>query len=309
LGISLSFCAIDFETANRYRGSACAVGLVKVVDGEVVDSRRSLMRPPDGYDEFEPFNIRIHRITPAMVRDEPRFAERLPEILAFADGLPLVAHNAAFDMGVIRAACYVSDLPCPEASYACTLVFSRATWSLLSYSLPWVAEAAGVALDHHHDPEADARAAASILLAIAERHGATTIEEIADATRAPLGSMSASGWSGYHRTWAGGRGCVPATDLDASPDHPFYGREIVFTGALDSMTRAMAWDRVIEVGGRPAPGVTKHTNILVIGYQDAYQLRPGEQLSAKARRARDLRDLGQQIEIMPEVDFLQFLAP
>ena len=252
--MSLSFCAIDFETANRYRGSPCAVGLVKVVDGEVVDTRRYLIRPPEGYDEFDPFNIRIHGITPAMVRGEPRFAQRLPEILAFTDGLPLVAHNAAFDMGVIRAACLVSDLLCPEASYACTLVFSRATWSLLSYSLPWVAEAAGVALDHHHDPEADARAAASILLAIAEHHGATTLEEIAKATRAPLGSMSANGWSGYHRTWSGGRGDVPVTNPDASPDHPFYGREIVFTGALDSMTRAMAWERVIEVGGRRSAG-------------------------------------------------------
>ncbi len=81
--MSLSFCAIDFETANRYRGSPCAVGLVKVVDGEVVDTRRYLMRPPEGYDEFDPFNIRIHGITPAMVRGEPRFAARLPEILAF----------------------------------------------------------------------------------------------------------------------------------------------------------------------------------------------------------------------------------
>ena len=304
-----SFCAIDFETANRYRGSPCAVGLVKVVDGQVVDTRRYLMRPPEGYDEFDPFNIRIHGITPAMVHGEPRFAQRLPEILAFADGLPLVAHNAAFDMGVIRAACFASDLLCPETSYACTLVFSRATWSLLSYSLPWVAEAAGVALDHHHDPEADARAAASILLAIAEHHGATTLEEIAKATRAPLGSMSANGWSSAHRRWSGGGGDVPVTNPDAGPDHPFYGREIVFTGALDSMTRAMAWDRVIELGGRPAPGVTKHTNVLVIGYQDAYQLRPGEQLSAKARKARDLRELGQQIEVMSEVDFVQLLAP
>ena len=307
--MALSFCAIDFETANRHRGSPCAVGLVKVVDGEIVDTRRDLMRPPEGYDEFDPFNIRIHRITPAMVHGEPRFAQRLPEILAFADGLPLVAHNAAFDMGVIRAACFVSELPCPEASYACTLVFSRATWSLLSYSLPWVANAAGVAFDHHHDPEADARAAASILLAIAEHHGATTLEEIARATRTSLGSMSANGWSGYHRTWSGAGGDGPVANPDASPDHPFFGREIVFTGALDSMTRAMAWDRVIEVGGRPAPGVTKHTNVLVIGYQDAYQLRPGEQLSAKARKARDLLERGQPIEIMSEIDFVQLLAP
>ena len=124
--MSLSFCAIDFETANTFRGSPCAVGLVKVVDGQVVDTRRWLMRPPEGYDEFDAFNIMLHGITPEMVRGEPRFAERLPEILAFADGLPFVAHNAAFDMGVIRDACDASDSPGPTASYACTLVFSRA---------------------------------------------------------------------------------------------------------------------------------------------------------------------------------------
>ena len=64
----------------------------------------------------------------------------------------------------------------------------------------------------------------------------------------------------------------------------------------------------IRDGGQPASGVTKHTNVLVIGYQDARKLRPGEDLSAKARKARDLRILGQEIEIVPEVDFVQMLV-
>jgi hypothetical protein len=54
--------------------------------------------------------------------------------------------------------------------------------------------------------------------------------------------------------------------------------------------------------------VTKRTNILVLGYQDARKLRPGEELSAKARNARDLRAEGRQIELMGEVDFVQLLA-
>jgi hypothetical protein len=54
--------------------------------------------------------------------------------------------------------------------------------------------------------------------------------------------------------------------------------------------------------------VTKHTNVLAIGYQDAGKLRPGEDLSEKARKVRDLRERGQPIEIMPEGDFTQLLA-
>lgn len=306
--MSLSFCAIDFETANGFRGSPCAVGLVKVVEGHIVDTRRYLMRPPEGYDDFDPFNIEIHGITSVMVRDQPRFAQRLPEILAFAAGLPFVAHNAAFDMGVIRDACDVSDLAWPKVTYACTLVFSRVAWDLLSYSLPWVAEAAGFPFEHHHDPDADAHAAASILLAIGRHFGAASLEDIVASTHAQIGSMDPESWSGCHRGWSGGRADVPTTNPDANPAHPYYGREIVFTGALGSMTRAVAWDRVAEVGGRPAPGVTKHTNVLVIGYQYARRLRPGEDLSAKARKANDLREHGQQIEIVPEVDFVQLLA-
>jgi hypothetical protein len=54
--------------------------------------------------------------------------------------------------------------------------------------------------------------------------------------------------------------------------------------------------------------VTRHTSILVIGYQDARKLRPGEALSAKARKVSDLRERGQRIEIIPELDFVRLLA-
>jgi len=54
--------------------------------------------------------------------------------------------------------------------------------------------------------------------------------------------------------------------------------------------------------------VTRHTRILVIGFQDARKLRPGEALSAKARKAADLRAKGQAIEVMPEELFFQLLA-
>jgi DNA polymerase-3 subunit epsilon len=196
----------------------------------------------------------------------------------------------------------------PEASYACTLVLSRVTWSLLSYSLPWVAEAAVVVLDDHHEPLADAIAAASIMVAIAREHGASSLEELLWGTAARLGSMSADSWPGCHRTWTGSASDVPHGNGSADPDHPFYGREIVFTGALSSMTREMAWETVAEVGGQPGVGVTKRTNILVTGYQDARMLRPGEGLSAKARKAEALRSKGQAIEIMDEADFVQLLA-
>jgi len=304
--MSLDFVALDFETANSFRGSPCAVGMVRVVDGEVAETRRLLMRPPSEYDWFDEFNISLHGITPEMVKGQPRFRDRLAEIVAFVGDLPVVAHNAAFDLGVIRDACDESNLRWPTLSYACTLVLARQTYSLLSYSLPWVAEAAGLDFDGHHDPEADAVAAARIFVDIAARREAGSVEETLAHAHCELGHLTPDDWRGCFHQQSGY--FIPSPNPDADPSHPFYGREMVFTGALATMTRQRAWDLTAERGATPAETVTKRTNILVIGYQDARKLRPGATLSAKAQKAAALREKGQPIEVMPEEDFFQQLG-
>lgn len=306
--VGLSFCAIDFETANLERGSPCAVGLVRVEDGHKVASTRWLMRPPEDVDWFDEFNVMLHGISEADVRDQPRFVDRLPEILMFGGGLPFVAHNAAFDMGVIRDACEWSGLDeWPPAIYLCTMIVARRTWpELPSYSLPWVLEAAGGSLDHHHDPLADARAAADILIAEAAHHEAGSIDELADKAYVLLGSMRGAEWQGSHAEGLS-RQPLPGANPDAEPGHPFFGREIAFTGALIAMVRRVAEQKVAELGGQPARDVTHATSVLVTGYQDPRKLTHGGGLSRKAQKAADLKAAGQDIEIVPEEDFIQLL--
>src|SRR5690606_3880957 len=131
--VPLDFTAIDFETANGSNASACSVGLAKVRDGQVVDRIGWLIRPPAGHDRFVEWNIRIHGITAAMVADASPWADQLPELLGFADGDLLVAHNAGFDMGVLRGACEATGLPVPEVGYLCSLQVARKTYRLDSY--------------------------------------------------------------------------------------------------------------------------------------------------------------------------------
>jgi DNA polymerase-3 subunit epsilon len=101
----LDFTAIDFETANSSSASACSVGLVKVVDGRVVDRAGWLIRPPAGHDSFSEWNTRIHGIVAEDVVDALSWQDQLGDLVVFADGDALVAHNAGFDMGVIRGGC------------------------------------------------------------------------------------------------------------------------------------------------------------------------------------------------------------
>ena len=128
--MGLDFTAIDFETANGFRGSPCAVGLTKVRGGRVVDEASWLMRPPANHDHFEFHNTRIHGIRSEDVAGLPRFGELFPEIGAFIGDDILAAHNAAFDLGVIRSGLEVSGLPGPAYDYVCTVVLSRRCNSL-----------------------------------------------------------------------------------------------------------------------------------------------------------------------------------
>ena len=321
----MDFVAIDFETANTSRDSPCAVGLTRVEGGAVVGHRTELFRPPIGLDIhleledfFDPFCIAIHGITADLVRDKPAFEDLWPELYATEiQGRTLVAHNAAFDTGVIREAvdrsAFSSDSEVfddwPEVHYACTLVLARRVFSLPSYRLPFVAEAAGVPFDDHHDAGADSRAAAEILLRMAELREQATIAGLLADTGVGIGSIRAADWRGcrsqrFSRAHGGGDLVVSPPNPDADPDHPLYGQAVVFTGTLSTMTRQQAFDLAAMVGASCERGVTKRTNVLVMGDQDARRLRPGATLSSKARKAFALQSKGQAIEVMGEEDFL-----
>ncbi len=185
----LDFTAIDFETANNSAASACSVGLVKVRDGVVVDSAYWLIKPPLGYDAFLEWNVRIHGIMAVDVVDALLWTEQLPDLVAFAENDHLVAHNASFDMGVIEAASRASFVTPPSYDYLCSLQVARKTYHLDSYKLPSAAMAAGFEDFTHHNALADAEACAAIIVHAADRHGASNIAQLAEATGSHVKTM------------------------------------------------------------------------------------------------------------------------
>ena len=183
----MNFVALDWETANAHRSSACAVGLVTVADGVVVEEWGSLMQPPGRVTHVDPANTAVHGLSAADLVGAPPFSEVWPEIERRLVVAPVVAHNAVFDLGVVKDATGVAGLPCPPLDVGCTLVLARAHYDLPTYTLDAVAEVAGVRLDHHHEAVADAIAAAQILLAVARDLGTMTVTETFDAYRIGLG--------------------------------------------------------------------------------------------------------------------------
>ena len=105
------FAAIDFETANNERSSVCSVGIVIVRNGEFVDNFYSLIQPEPNYYNY--WCTQVHGLTRNDTEEAPVFPEVWKQIEPLIEGLPLVAHNKAFDESCLKAAfhCYQMDYP------------------------------------------------------------------------------------------------------------------------------------------------------------------------------------------------------
>ncbi|WP_297628208.1 exonuclease domain-containing protein [Nocardia sp.] len=309
----LSFAAIDVETANSSRGSICAVGVTIVRDSIREETYSWLCRPPAAVDFFSPHNIRVHGIRPAMVADQPTFAQRWPEVHQVVGDLPLVAHNAGFDSGAIREACRHSGIEAPRWEFSCSLAMSRRHLDLDGYRLPDVAGALDISLIAHHDAAADARAAADIVLALAARAGVDSLGEleqmvVLERMKVDLPFRPALQVSRPRRSVFSREELVMPEIAGTDPSHPLYGQIVVFTGDLTSMTRQQAWDAIADHGATPAKNVTKRTTCLVIGDRftgcDAARFT-----TTKARRVAELHARGQQIEVLDEQRLVAYLEP
>lgn len=174
----MDFVAIDFETANPKYASVCAAGWATVRSGQIVDHGSWLCQPPAGHAAFGVWNIKIHGITPDKVAGQPTFAERIPDLLARLDGLPVLAHNAKFDISVLRQALEACGRTHHVAAHHCTMEWSKKLLQLPTYKLPAVCKQLGVTLDQHHEAGSDALSAANVALRLAETVGASTVAEL-----------------------------------------------------------------------------------------------------------------------------------
>jgi DNA polymerase III subunit epsilon len=184
----MRFAAIDFETANASRVSACAMGIAIVDDGEIVLRKEWLIRPPSLY--FSPGGTEIHGITAEMVEHSPCFDALWPEIERVIGDRPLVAHNSGFDMPVLQATLAHYDVWSVAMPFLCSCSLARRCWpDLDSHSLAALADRFGIIFRHHHAGE-DAMVAARVVLHAAQEHGADSLEELAMRTCLRMGQVA-----------------------------------------------------------------------------------------------------------------------
>jgi DNA polymerase-3 subunit epsilon len=185
--------AIDFETANEQRSSPCSIGLAWINDGKIESVEHHYIRPPGM--RFASFNIAFHGIGPEQVEDAEEFPAVLAAIAPRLEGRTVLAHNAAFDVSVIRGTCDHYGLTYPEFDYLCTVKLAQITWpDFASHKLNNVCAELGIQFKHH-DAAEDAFACASVALETLRKHEANCANTLASAAGISLGRLYAGGYN------------------------------------------------------------------------------------------------------------------
>ncbi len=175
----LDYVAIDFETANTYANSACSVGLVRFIGGKEDASIYSLVHPAKMY--FIPeWTEQIHHIGYDDVRNKPQFPEvwdtLVVPFLEQVPGLPLVAHNAGFDMNVIRSCMDFYGMPVSQLCYFDSLKVAQRTWPELDcHRLTYLGKKFLIEYDAHNALD-DSRTCGKIVRLAAKAQDAGSVD-------------------------------------------------------------------------------------------------------------------------------------
>ena len=194
----MDFLALDFETATNAPDSPCEMGLAIVRNGEVREVRNWLIKPRQ-WPYFSPFTMAVHGITPSDVAQSPGFAEVWAEAMPLMQGHMVVAHNAAFDMNVLRSTLVSHRLPVPSFRYFCSVSLCRRVWpGYPRYGLGPMCEVHGIRFTHHRAGN-DAEAAAQLVIRAGRLVHAASIEERLNSAKTKHGAIDPE----VHRTPGG----------------------------------------------------------------------------------------------------------
>jgi DNA polymerase III subunit epsilon len=292
----MKFTALDFETANWYRKSACSIGMVIVEDGKIIDEFYSLIRPEPFW--FHPININVHGLTEAVCEDAPTFGELWPQINKWIDGQVIVAHNVSFERSVLNHLFSEYGLDASISEYLCSLYLSRVAFPKLeTYKLPYVYyNVLNKQLENHHHALDDARASAEIVIKIVEEWNPPTFKGM-------IGALYEETIKNRTNRKREVSLASLTSDEDFDGNKQFKGKVFAFTGEHNCFTKEEAAQFVVNRGGKATDNVTSSTTHLVIGH---YHPRYGDNYkSGKVKKAETLIAKGQKIDFISEQEFLE----
>lgn len=278
---NLNFVAIDFETMTAELTSACAIGLVKVINGNIQQEFYSLINPiPDSREQN---NTHVHGITPEMVADAPTFEQLFPTLKSFITDLPIVCHNRGADINIMqRCMDHYGLAGIDTANNYCT-------FEMTGQSLTACCKQYGIPMGEHHNALEDALACAKVFLACQGDIVATTFKGGLNEVMAAAAAKKFE-----HDT------LIPIVDDQVqNQDTPFFHAKVVITGTFAAYPKRNELGKLLQaLGADVDTAISKRTNVVVMGQGAG---------PAKVKKIEALRAEGYDIRIIYEEELKQIL--
>lgn len=311
--MEFDFVAVDFETANANYSSACSIGLVAVKDNSIVQTEYFLIHPPTL--DFDEDNIKINGITPEKVKDELFFPEVWDKIKGYFHENTIIAHNAVFDMSVLKSCLLEYNLEVPDFNYLCSIPISTRACrgEKVGRSLQERANYFNIDLGEHHNALSDAATCAKLVIkciqikkrknleSFCKVHSSLPIKNFTDLI--PQTTFKKPRHNKFERIVTSE---IAATTEDFDQSGIFYGKNVVFTGELEHFDRRTAMQNIVDLGGNIKNSVSSKTDYLVVGTQDK-SLVGEDGMSTKEEKAYQLINKGSNIKVINENEFLKLL--
>ena len=308
---NLPFAVIDFEIANSNYNSACSLGIVTIEGLRIVNKEYFLIQPPNM--KLDPEMTRVHGITKNDLVNAPTFEQIWPKIKKyFTGGYIIAAHNAYFDVNVLKNCVENLDDTEVDFLYFDTIQYTNPVCKGHGTSLSDRLAYFNIELKNAHNALEDAIATADLIIKSTASTKFKFIEQFLLANNIPVKEfidinqtkkfIKRSNFKKFNIKLSD---IIPETD-SFDENHPFFKKNIVFTGELNNLSRKDAIQAVANIGGILKSGVSKSTDFLVVGEQDLSIV--GEKgVSSKEVKAKELIEIGYQIKILNEERFLDLL--
>lgn len=274
----MDFIAIDFETANRCRESACAIGLTYVENMKIVDQEYFLIKPTPFY--FDAINKSVHGIGEDEVKLAPIFSELWTNIKAKLQNKYLVAHNASFDLSVLRFALNAYDLPFPDLKYGSTMQLIRKLGlPLENHKLSTLARYYNLQLDHHN-ALSDSAVCAQIAILLMKDLGLSSLHSLVESFGYQLGSISQTSITPFKKNKCSSslttsisavfntrnEAYLSAKSALKSKKADFFiNKKIVLSGVFTSIDRIALGNLIKHNAGKLQTSVSSKTDLIIYG--------------------------------------------
>lgn len=183
-----TFVVLDLETSGAAPSTGAGIteiGALKVRGGEIIGQFQSFVNPGHALPDFI---TSLTGITDAMLYDAPEIDQILPTFFEFLGShheTVLVAHNAPFDIGFLKAAAISTDFEWPDYIVVDTVRIARSALGrdeVLDCKLSTLAEFFGATIEPNHRALDDARATVDVLHGIFERLGTFGVSTLGELT-------------------------------------------------------------------------------------------------------------------------------